>query len=95
MLVSVVNMANVFAECKTEEQRSVMRFFVVKRLNAQDIYKKRFLFTVGSVRVNQFTIGSRNSLKDVRKSQTMPGHVALLRLSQKQGLPMLRVSTHS
>jgi hypothetical protein len=35
--------------------------------------KKCFLFTVGSVcRVKRFKIGSRNSLKDVRKSQMMP-----------------------
>jgi hypothetical protein len=34
---------------------------------------KCFLFTVGSVcRVKRFTTVSRNSLKDVRKSQTMP-----------------------
>jgi hypothetical protein len=35
--------------------------------------KKYFLFTVGSVfRLKLFTTGSRNSLKDVRKSQMMP-----------------------
>jgi hypothetical protein len=35
--------------------------------------KKCFLFTVGSVfRVNRFTTGSINSLKDVRKSQMVP-----------------------
>jgi hypothetical protein len=34
---------------------------------------KYFPFTVGSVcRVKRFTTGSKNSLKDVRKSQMMP-----------------------
>jgi hypothetical protein len=38
--------------------------------------KKCFLFTVGSVcRLKQFTTWSRNSLKDVQKSQTMPNQV--------------------
>jgi hypothetical protein len=47
--------------------------------------KKYFLFTVGSVYgVKRFTAGSRNSLKDVRKSQILPDQVALLRLRQKQ-----------
>jgi hypothetical protein len=36
------------------------------------LQRKRFLFTVGSVcRVKRFTAGTRNSLKDVRKSQMM------------------------
>jgi hypothetical protein len=49
-------------------------FFVwAKVLNAKDIHKKYFLFTVGRVcRVKRFATGSRNSLKDVRKSQMMP-----------------------
>jgi hypothetical protein len=35
--------------------------------------KRCFLFTVGSVcRLMRFTTGSRNSVKDVRKSQMMP-----------------------
>jgi hypothetical protein len=38
--------------------------------------KKCFLFMVGSVcRVKRFTTGSRNSVKDVRKSQMMPDKV--------------------
>jgi hypothetical protein len=38
--------------------------------------KKCFLFTVGSVyRVKRFTTGSRNSLKDVEKSQMMPNQM--------------------
>jgi hypothetical protein len=38
--------------------------------------KKYFLFTVGSVcRVKKFTIGSINSLNDVRKLQMMPDQV--------------------
>jgi hypothetical protein len=40
------------------------------------LIKKCFLFTVGSVyRVKRFTIGSRNSLKGVRKSQMLPDQV--------------------
>jgi hypothetical protein len=47
--------------------------------------KKCYLFAVASVfRVKQFTAESRNFLKDVRKSQMLPGQVALLRLRQKQ-----------
>jgi hypothetical protein len=47
--------------------------------------KKCFLFTVGSACcVKQFTSGSRNSLKDVRKSHMTPNQVTLLRLRQKQ-----------
>jgi hypothetical protein len=47
--------------------------------------KKCFLFTVGSVsRIKQFTTTSRNSLKELRKMQTMPDCVTLLRLRQKQ-----------
>jgi hypothetical protein len=57
----------------TEEQRSVMRFLWVKGSVQSIFIKKCFLFTVGSVcRVKRFTTGSRNSLKDVRKSQMMP-----------------------
>jgi hypothetical protein len=41
--------------------------------------KKRFLFNVGNVcRVKQFTTGSRNCLKAVRKSQMMLDQVALV-----------------
>jgi hypothetical protein len=47
--------------------------------------KKCFLFTVGSVyRVRRLTTGSRNSLKDVRKSRMMPEQVRKwLRLQSK------------
>jgi hypothetical protein len=45
--------------------------------------EKYFLFTVGSVyRVKRFTIGKRNSLKDVRKSQMMPDQVRKWRARQ-------------
>jgi hypothetical protein len=38
--------------------------------------KKYFLFTLGSFcHVKRFTIGSKNYLKDVRKSQIMPDQV--------------------
>jgi hypothetical protein len=35
-------MATVLEECTTEERRSVVRFFVGKRLNAKDIHKEMF-----------------------------------------------------
>jgi hypothetical protein len=58
-------MATMFEECITEEQRSVMRLFGVCAiaLNAKDIHKEMFPFYGG------------NSLKDVRKSLTMPDQV--------------------
>jgi hypothetical protein len=73
-LVSVVRMATVFEECATEEQRCVVLLFLwAKGLNVDSIHMKYLLFTVGSVCcVKRFTAGSRNSLKDVRKSQMMP-----------------------
>jgi hypothetical protein len=62
-LVSVVKMATAFELCATDEKRSVMRRMFIKIC---------FLFMVGNVcRVKRFTTGSRNSLKDVRKSQMM------------------------
>jgi hypothetical protein len=40
--------------------------------------KKCFVFTLGGVcRVKRFLTGSRNSVKDVRKSQMMKGGVQL------------------
>jgi hypothetical protein len=63
-------MTTVHEECTIDEQRSVVRFFLYVQNDAmQRIFiTKRFLFTAGSVcRVNPFIIGSRNSLKDVRK----------------------------
>jgi hypothetical protein len=66
-------MATVFEDYTTEEQISVVSFSLwAKGLNAKDIYKEIFLFTLGSVcRIKPFTTGSRNSLKDVRKAQMM------------------------
>jgi hypothetical protein len=47
-----------------------------KRLNAEDIHKKYFLLTMGSVcRVKRFTTALINSLKDVRKPQMTPDQV--------------------
>jgi hypothetical protein len=49
----------------TKEQCSVVRFLFVGKmtLNAKDIHKENFMFTVGSVcRIKQFTTGSRNFL---------------------------------
>jgi hypothetical protein len=69
-VVSVVKMASVLEECRQKEQTDPMQGIFVK---------KRFLFTVEIVcSVKRFTTGSRNSLKDVRKSQMMPDQVALL-----------------
>jgi hypothetical protein len=60
--------------CTNKEQHYVVRFFCGQKNRI--FIKKCFLFTVGSVcHVKWFTTGSKNSLKDVRKSQTMPDHV--------------------
>jgi hypothetical protein len=57
-------------EYTTEEQRFCFLFCGQKDTMHWIFIKKYFLFTVGSVcRVKGFTTGSRNSLKDVRKSQ--------------------------
>jgi hypothetical protein len=60
-------------ECGTEKHRSFVLVFGGQKDSMQRIFiKKCFQFTVGSVcRVKQFTTGSRNSLKDIRKSQMM------------------------
>jgi hypothetical protein len=53
-----------FIQKKLQIQTSMQRIFI----------KKCFLFTVGSVcHVKRFTVGSRNSLKDVRKSLMKQG----------------------
>jgi hypothetical protein len=65
-LVSVVKMATLLEEYTTEEQHSVVLFLWATGLGAKDIHKE--VFPVGSVcRVNWFTTGLGNSLKDVRK----------------------------
>jgi hypothetical protein len=57
----------------TEEQHSVVRFCGQKDSIQRIFINKCFLFTVGSVcRLKRFTTGSRNSFKDVQKSQMMP-----------------------
>jgi hypothetical protein len=48
-LVSVVKMAIVREEYTNKEQRSVVRFLCIKRLNSKDIHKKCFLYMEGSV----------------------------------------------
>jgi hypothetical protein len=71
-LVSVVKMATVPEAYTTEKQRSVLHFLWKKDSLQRIFINKRFLFTVGSVcRVKWFTTWSRNSLRDVRKSQMM------------------------
>jgi hypothetical protein len=86
-LVSVVKLETVIEKYATEEERPLVRFFFCAQKDSRQrmFIKKCFLFTVGSVsRVKRLTTGSRNSLKDVRKSQMMPDQVALLRLREKQ-----------
>jgi hypothetical protein len=64
----VVKMATVREGYITEEQRSVVRFLVGKRIQWHKILiNKCFLFTVRSVcRVKRFTTTLRNSLRDFR-----------------------------
>jgi hypothetical protein len=84
-LVAVVKMATVLEDYTTKKKRSVVRFCRQKDSMQRIFTKKCFLFTVGSVcHVQRFTTGSRNSLKDVRKSQIMPEQIAPLRMQQKQ-----------
>jgi hypothetical protein len=66
-------MSTVLEECTTKEQLSVVLFFLwAKGFNSKDIRKELFLFEVGSVcSVRQFTAGTKDSLKDIRKSQMM------------------------
>jgi hypothetical protein len=63
--------------CTTEEQGSVVRFFLwADGLDAKDIYKDMFPIYGGSVcNAKRFTTGSITFLKDVRKSQMMPHQV--------------------
>jgi hypothetical protein len=69
-------MATVLEVYTTEEQRSVVRFYGQKDSIQMIFIKKCFLFIVWSVcRIKRLTIGSRISLKDVRKSQMMPAQV--------------------
>jgi hypothetical protein len=67
-------MAAMLDDYTAEEQNSVVRFFCGQNDSMERIFtKKCFLFKVGRVcRVKRFTPGSRNSLKDFRKSQMMP-----------------------
>jgi hypothetical protein len=59
--------------------------FSITTHNRMHTMKTYFLFTVGSVcHIKLFTAGSRNSLKDIRKSQKMPDQAPLLGLRQKQ-----------
>jgi hypothetical protein len=60
-LVLVVEMAIVLEEYTTEEQRSIVPFFVIKKVNKTIFIKKCFLFMLGSVyRLKRFTTGLRN-----------------------------------
>jgi hypothetical protein len=71
-----VKMATLLEDYTTEEQRPLMRFLWAKGLNAKDTNKEIFPVYGGKCfYVKRFTTGSRNSLNDVRKSQTMPDQV--------------------
>jgi hypothetical protein len=75
-LVSVIKIATVLEEFSTEEQLSVIHFCGQKDSMQKIFIMKCFLFSVGNVcRVKRFTTGSRNSLRDVRKSEMMPDQV--------------------
>jgi hypothetical protein len=80
-------MATLLEECTVAEERSVLRFFVAKGFNVEDIYKEMFPVYGGQCfcRVKRFTTGSRNSLKDVRKSQMMPDQARNWRRQQSKG----------
>jgi hypothetical protein len=59
-IVSVATTATVLEKYTTEEQRSLVRFLWAKGLNAKDIHKIWFLFTVGSVyHVKRFSLGGK------------------------------------
>jgi hypothetical protein len=69
-------MATVLEVDTTEEQRSVVRFCGQKDSMQNIFIKKCFLFIAISVcHVKRFITGSRNSLKDFRKSQMIPDQV--------------------
>jgi hypothetical protein len=67
-------MATVHEDCTTEEQRVVV-LFCMQKLNAKNIHKEIFPVYDGKCRVKRFTTVLRNSLKDIRKSHTMPDQV--------------------
>jgi hypothetical protein len=55
------------------EQHSLVRFCGQNNSVQKILIKKYFLLMVRSVcHIKRFTIGSRNSLEDVQKSQMMP-----------------------
>jgi hypothetical protein len=86
-LVLVVKLETVHEECTTEEQRSAVLFFVGKKLNANDIHKEKFPVYGGKCLSRKaFTTGSRNYLKDVRKSQMMPNQLRKWLRQQSNGL---------
>jgi hypothetical protein len=62
-------MATVLEKCTTEEKLSVLRFLLTEEFNANGIHKDMFPAYGEKCRLKRFTTGSRNYLKDVRKSQ--------------------------
>jgi transposase len=88
-------MVTVPEECITEEQSSVVRFLWPKRFNAEDIHKKCFLFTVGSVCcvktvqnwVEKFSQGRSKVADDARSGRPVE-------TATEAKTSMLRVSTH-
>jgi hypothetical protein len=80
-------MATVLESVLPKSSVLLCAFFVGKRTNQRIFIKKYFLFTMGSVfRVKLFTTGSRNSLKDLRKSQMMADWVRKWLGQQSRGL---------
>jgi hypothetical protein len=80
-------MANVLGECITEEQRCVVRFLWSKGLNAKDIRKEMFPVYGGKYLSCKAVLpGSRNSLKDVWKSQMMRREAELTQTTVKRFL---------
>jgi hypothetical protein len=67
-------MVTVLEDCSTKEQHSLVHFLWAKGLTAKDIHKEMFM--VGSVyHVKRFAARSKNSLRDIQKSQMMPDQV--------------------
>jgi hypothetical protein len=75
-LVLVVKMATVLEDVQPKNSGFFCVFLWTEGLNAKDIHKEMFPVYGGNYfLLNRFTIGSRNSLNVVRKSQMMPDQV--------------------
>jgi hypothetical protein len=83
-------MATVFEECITEDQCSVVRFFLWARgLNAKDIQQEMFPVYGGSVcRVKRFPLGGKRFAHEEVETEVRKWP------RQQPKTSMLRVSTH-